>query len=153
MSKNISALKIAENLGMVPQEEGGLVMENHYPNERPERAQSGQAYYFFKPNVPTEFHSIDCDEYWIFNAGDDLEVWTIDDKGNSTVRMLGMTEGAELCLYFKKGVIFAGKPTVKDSEGTMTTVITVPRYSNDGLRIFSKKEILKLCPAAESFFA
>ena len=148
----LEAEKLAENLHMSLQEEGGLVRENHYPVPGPGRASSGQSYYYFRPNVPTQFHTLDCDEYWVYHAGRDLEAWIIDPEGNLDVRRFGASEGAELCVYLKQGVAFAAKPIGTADTGTLISAITVPRFSDAGLHLVSKEDILRLCPAARAFY-
>ena len=61
-----TAARFAESLGMLLQEEGGLVKENYYPYDGPGRAPSGHSYYYFRPDTPTLFHILDCDEYWAY---------------------------------------------------------------------------------------
>ena len=148
----LEAEKLAENLHMSLQEEGGMVKENHYPFPGPGRASSGQSYYYFRPNVPTQFHTLDCDEYWIYHAGRDLEAWIIDPEGNLEVRRFGTSPGADLCIYLKQGVAFAAKPIGTDDTGTLISAVTVPRFSDAGLHLQSKEDILRLCPAAKAFF-
>ena len=148
----MDAAKLAERLGMSPQEEGGLLKENHYPSAGPERAASGQSYYYFKPDVSTVFHTLDCDEYWVYHAGANLEVWLIDPDGNLEVRQFGALDGAELCIYVKKGTAFAAKPVDPSSGGTLITAITVPRFDQQGFQLLDRKQIITLCPAAKAFF-
>ncbi|MBQ3374536.1 MAG: cupin domain-containing protein [Oscillospiraceae bacterium] len=148
----VDACKLAENLGMSPQEEGGLVKENHYPFEGPGRAGSGHAYYYFRPDVSTVFHTLDCDEYWVYHAGDDLEVWIIDPEGKLERRKFGTSDGAELCLYLKKGVAFAARPLEQVGKGTLISAITVPRFSYDGFHLLDQNQVIGLCPDAEAFF-
>ena len=150
--KTADAAVLAERLGMSPQEEGGLVKENHYPSEGSGRPASGQAYYYFKPDVPTAFHTLDCDEYWVYHAGDDLEVWIIDPEGRAEIRRFGTSEGAELCIYLKKGVAFAARPVNPDSTGTMISAITVPRFTYEGFNLLDREQVISLCPKAKAFF-
>ena len=112
----VSAAQLAENLGMVPQEEGGLVKEDHYPFDGPGRAGSGHAYYYFRPSVATQFHTLDCDEYWLYHAGDDLDVWLLDPTGKVEVRRFGASTGAVMCIDLKTGVAFAAKPVRPDAK-------------------------------------
>ncbi len=127
-------------------------MPNNYEQEGEERAASGIAYYYFKPHTPTLFHIIDCDEYWVYQAGSDLEVWDISPEGELKVKKLGLSEDAEPSLFFKQGSAFASRPASMSDEGTFTSVITVPRYSEDGIRTLTEEEVLELCPDAKAFF-
>ena len=146
------AERLAENLDMSQQEEGGLIRENHYPSDGPGRPMSGQCYYYIRPDTSTLFHRLDCDEYWVYHAGRDVEVWIIDPEGRLEKRRLGVSEGAELCLFFPRGVAFAARYTDSDSTGTLISAITVPRFSNDGLQLLDREEIVRLCADAKYFF-
>ena len=148
----MDAGKLAERLGMSPQEEGGMVKENHYPFAGPGRAESGQSYYYFKPNTPTTFHTLDCDEYWVYHAGANLEAWLIDPDGNLDIRQFGALDGAELCIYLKKGTAFAAKPVDPSSSGTLISAITVPRFSQQGFHLLDREQVTAMCPAAKAFF-
>ncbi len=151
-NSTIDARKLAENLGMSPQEEGGLVREDHYPYDGPGRAGSGHAYYFFKADTPTVFHTLDCDEYWVFHAGADIEAWLVYPDGRLEVRKFGASEGAALCIYLKKGVAFAAKPLDPASKGTLISAITVPRFSEEGFHLMDQDEVISLCPEAKAYF-
>lgn len=148
----MKAEKLIEKLNMMPQEEGGMVMPTNCETEGAERAPSVHAYYYFKPHTPTLFHTIDCDEYWIYNAGSDLEVWSISKDGQLKVQKLGASEEAELCLFFEKGVAMASRPAGMNDEGTLVSLVTVPSYSQDGLCLLSEEEVIRMCPEAEKFF-
>ena len=149
----VSAAQLALNLGMVPQEEGGLVKEDHYPFDGPGRAGSGHAYYYFKPDVATQFHTLDCDEYWLYHAGDDLDVWLLHPTGKVEIRKFGASKGAAMCLYLKTGVAFAAKPVRPDAAGTMISAITIPRFSPDGFHLLDRDEVLRSWPETKAFFA
>ncbi len=148
----MDAGKLAERLGMSPQEEGGMVKENHYPFAGPGRAESGQSYYYFKPNTPTVFHTLDCDEYWVYHAGANLEVWLIDPDGNLDIREFGALDGAELCIYLKKGPAFAAKQIDPSSCGTLISAITVPRFCQSGFNLLDREQVTAMCPAAKAFY-
>ena len=144
--------KLAESLGMTLQEEGGMIKENHYPHKGPGRAGSGQSYYYFRPGVPTTFHTLDCDEYWVYHAGSTLEAWLIDPDGKLEIRNFGATDGADLCIYLKKGVAFAARPADPNSSGTLISAITVPRFSQEGFKLLEREQVIALCPDAKAFF-
>lgn len=55
---------------------------------------SGSIYYFVAPGEITEFHRIDCDEYWCYNAGSPLEVWSVKD-GVLKKMVCGITENGD----------------------------------------------------------
>lgn len=131
--------------------ENGIFIEKHYVSEKPGRADSGSMLYYVSPGEITEFHRIDCDEYWCFNAGSPLEVWSI--KDGAVHKMLcGITEGAEPVLYMKKGEIFASRLSENAEDGSFITCITVPRFSYDGFEMFSREQIIGMYPETEEFF-
>ena len=148
----MKAKELASKFKMVPQKENGLVFEEQNKKGLLDRANSGHAYYYFKPKTPTKFHVIDCDEYWIYHGGDDLEVYEISPKGKLKIHMLGCSKKAKLCLFIKKGNITATKPLKNNVDGTFVSLITVPQFSPKGLQISSTKEIMRLCPEAKIFF-
>lgn len=150
--KIIGVDKLLEKYGMSPQEEGGLVVSKDYEHEGEGRAASGHAHYYFMPHTPTSFHIINCDEYWIYHAGNDLETWTISPNGELKIQKLGISDDAELSVFFKKGSAFASRPASESDEGTFVSLVTVPRYSDEGLRLLSEEEVIELCPDAKEFF-
>ena len=61
--------------------ENGLFKEVHYEDNTNERPASGSIYYYLQKDVKAKFHRIDCDEYWIYVSGEDLQIWMIDEEG------------------------------------------------------------------------
>lgn len=144
--------KMIEKYNMKPHEENGAYAECHYPHEGTERAASGSSCFYTGPGEKTLFHRIDCDEYWCFHAGSDLEVWMIDPDGTLTIKTFGLGKDADPVIYFPKGMIFGSRNLDLQGEGTFFSCITVPRFDYQGFEILEEEEVLKICPSANVFF-
>ena len=149
----MQAKEMAMRYGLSPHEEKGSYLERHYPYDGDGRAASGSIYYYVAPGERTDFHRIDCDEYWCYNVGAPLEVWQIDAEGKLIVSRLGIEEGCEPLLYLPAGTVFASRHGGQVSDGTFITCITVPRFCYDGFTLLSREEAENLCPEAGAFFA
>lgn len=149
--EKISAEMLMRRFDMAPHAENGAYIEKHYEAEPSKRAASGLIYYYVAPNEITEFHRIDCDEYWCYTEGAPLSVCKIDESGKISIVKLGVETDCEPVIYFKKGVIFASK-SLSAYEGTFLSCITVPRFSQSGFELFKREEILASFPEAKSFF-
>ena len=132
--------------------ENGLFVERHYIDDSGERPASGSIFYYVAPGERTAFHKIDCDEYWCYNAGCTLELWVIGLDGKLRVLSCGTGEGAEPFVRFAKGEIFASRLPEDAHDGAFITCITVPRFSYDGFEMFTKDQIIALCPQTEKFW-
>ena len=148
----MNAYELAKRYGMKIHEEKGLFIERHYDNKDSDRAASGSIYYYVDKDEKTDFHRIDCDEYWCYNAGSTLELWIIEADGNLTIRKCGITEDAEPTIYIPSGAIFASRHSSNSNDGTFLTAITVPRFNYDGFELFNKDEIIKKYPFISSFW-
>ena len=144
--------ELARSFGMKVHEENGLFIERHYEHKGPERPASGSIYYYVNKNEKTEFHRIDCDEYWCYNAGSTIELWIIYPDGKLTIRKCGITEGAEPSIFISKGAIFASRHSKNCSEGTFITAITVPRFKYEGFEQFTKEAMIKKYSFVSSFW-
>ena len=149
----MEAKELVKRYAMGAHIENGMFIERHYEHTGTERADSGLIYYYVAPGECTEFHVIDCDEYWCYACGVPIEVWQIDVNGRLTVSRLGIDEGCEPVLYLRKGVIFASKLDKSAVDGTFLSCITVPRFTYEGFRMLTKEDVTEICPEAESFFA
>lgn len=132
--------------------ENGSFVEKHYIYEGPGRAESGSIYYYVAAGEKTEFHRIDCDEYWCYNAGATLDIWKVDLDGKISITKLGIEEGAVPFVYLGKGEIFASRHEIKPEEGTFVTCITVPRFSYDGFEMFTKEQMTDKYPETKKFY-
>lgn len=132
--------------------ENGSYIENHYESDTAGRAGSGSIYYYVAPGDTTEFHRIDCDEYWCHNAGADIEIWSFAPDGTLKKHLLGTSEKAEPLVFFKMGEIFASRLSGDSPDGAFITCITVPRFSYDGFEIIEKEKMTGLFPEASDFW-
>ena len=148
----MKASELIKQYTMEPHLENGAFIERHYKHDQPGRAESGSIYYYVAPGETTEFHRIDCDEYWCYNAGSTIEIWSIDSDGVLHKHFLGMTEGAEPLVFFKRGEIFASRLSKDSEDGTFITCITVPRFTYDGFELFEKEKMIEMYPEVKSFY-
>lgn len=132
--------ELAKLYRMQPHEENGSYVERHYPDDSGQRPASGSIYYFLGNNEKAQFHVIDCDEYWNYVAGSDLELWLVQD-GKLTKKVLGLGSGKELLVYIPKGTIFGAKHFAGADDGTFVTCITVPRFDYKGWRLISVEDL------------
>lgn len=148
----IRADEAALNYGMRPHEENGSFAERHPDFSGNGRPPSGCIYYYLAPNEVSQFHQIDCGEYWVWSAGEPIETWSISPSGELARRMLGIGDGMEPAVYFAPGDIFAARHVSDPADGTFVTCITIPRFRYEGWRLVPKEEIADRCAAALEFF-
>ena len=147
-----TATELMQRYAMADHVENGSYLERHYVHEGEGRPASGSIYYYVAPGESTEFHQIDCDEYWCYAAGTPLELWFVDEDGNITTTKLGIAEDCEPIVYVRSGLIFASRHYTDGDDGTFLSCITVPRYSDDGFTLFPKETMLELYPGIEAFY-
>ena len=147
-----TAKALTQRYQMELHQENGSFLERHYVNLSDGRAASGSIYYYLSPGERSEFHRIDCDEYWCYHAGNPLEIWTISPDGVLARRRLGVETDCEPTVYLPQGTIFAAKHYVNSDDGTFLSCITVPRFSYDGFELFDKETVLKLYPDTARFY-
>ena len=152
MEHPVTAEELAARFGLTAHVENGAFAERHYKSEGEDRPASGSIYYYVSPEEYTEFHSIDCDEYWSWVAGTTLEIWQYAPDGALTVTQLGTEEGCEPLLYLRAGTVFASRHPRREREGTFLVCLTVPRFRADGFTLIPREEMLRLHPDAVSFF-
>lgn len=155
MNQSFDKMTAAELIGRYGADmhvENGLFVECHYPAEGEERPASGSMYYYVRPGERTRFHSIDCDEYWSYNAGSTLELWVVGLDGRLSIRRCGITEGGEPTIRLAAGEIFASRLDADALDGTFMTCITVPRFTYEGFRLFNKEDVISLVPEAAAFW-
>lgn len=142
---------LAKLYKMHPHEENGSFVERHYLATSQKRADSGAIYYCLGRNEKASFHVLDCDEYWAYIAGADLELWLVTD-GKLQKKILGVGEGKEPLIYIPKGTIFGAKHLADAQDGTFLSCITVPRFEYQGWRLVERDEIVKINPLTGDFF-
>lgn len=149
----MTAEELVKYHNMSAHPENGAYIEKHYEDCGSGRAASGSIYYYVGPSELTEFHHIDCDEYWCFTEGNPLEVWLVDPADGSTeIKMLGTEPGCEPLIYVPRGKIFASRHRAGCTEGTFLSCITVPRFDPAGFTMLSRGEMLDRFPAVQDFY-
>lgn len=141
-----------QRLSMEGHVENGQYQECHFEYEGPGRAPSGSIYYYVSPGEHTEFHRIDCDEYWIYNAGETIELWVIDPAGKLSVKHCGLSENAEPAIRIAAGNIFASRLPEEASDGSLITCITIPRFCYEGFELMEKDQMLRMYPETKAFW-
>jgi len=150
--KALTAEDLLIRFNMEKHIENGSYLERHYISDEPGRPASGSIYYYVSPDEITKFHSIDCDEYWIYSAGSPLEVCSVSSEGKISKTVLGIAEGCVPLIYLKAGVRFASRHPQKEQEGTFLVCITVPRFDPEGFTMFEDEEMLRKYPELAEFF-
>ena len=145
--------QLIKNYVMEEHVEHGIFVERHYTASGEVRPASGNIYYYVAPGERTQFHRIDCDEYWCHNAGSKLELWVIHHDGLLEKLYCGNDSNAEPCIRFAKGDIFAARLENDADDGAFITCITVPRFSYDGFEMFDKSEMIRNYPETKMFWA
>ena len=129
--------ELAKSFGMKVHEENGLFVERHYEHKGPERPASGSIYYFVDKDEKTEFHRIDCDEYWCYNSGSTIELWIIYPDGKLTIRKCGITEGGMACGPVPGNVVV----TVQFKEGSTVQWLSLVEFDGIPNVYLSDKDI------------
>lgn len=148
----MKAKELVQRYAMEQHIENGIFIERHYESDSSDRPDSGSILYYVAPGEYTEFHRIDCDEYWCYNAGATIEVWSFDNDGILHKHFLGTGEGAEPFIFLRRGEIFASRLCAGNDDGTFITCITVPRFTYDGFEVFEKEKMIKMYPEAAAFW-
>ena len=148
----MTAESLMKHFSMEEHPENGSFVEKHYIHTGDDRPASGMMYYYVAPGERTEFHVIDCDEYWCYSAGSPLEIWCVDENGEVSVKLLGIEEGCEPGIYLRRGVTFASKHPGSTEEGTFLVCITVPRFRYEGFTLISRETMTERCPETTAFF-
>lgn len=148
----MTADAMAKNLGMNPHIEHGRFVENHYPPVDANRQASGSIYYYLARDEYSLFHRIDCDEYWIFHTGSPLEVWLLSPAGELSAVTMGLEPGQTPSLYIPKGTVFASRHRGAQTDGTMLTCVTVPRFTYEGFELLPREDAVALDSRLARFF-
>ena len=149
-----TADELIRRFHLEPHVEGGAFLELYKEDFVPtgERPAHGVIYYLLNENEVSDFHVLDADEYWLWHAGPDIELWSFGEDGKLKVETMGMGEGAQPCVLMPAGTIFGAKP-VKGAKGAMLcSCVCVPEFMYEHYRILTKDEVIKKCPEAARFF-
>ena len=147
------ARRLIDRFRLEPHVEGGafreLYREGRTGGQRPAH---GVIYYLLDRGEVSGFHVLDSDEYWLYHAGPDIDIWWLDEEHALHRSRLGMSEGAEPCVLMPGGTVFGAKHAQGQSGATLVSCVTVPEFTYDNYRILDKDELLSLCPDAADFF-
>lgn len=149
-----TAEELIRRFGLAPHVEGGAFRELYREgaDRSGARPPHGVIYYLLNEDEVSDFHVLDADEYWLWHAGPDVELWFYGPDRVLHVERLGMGEGAQPCLLMPAGVTFGAKP-VKGAKGAMLcSCVCVPEFMYEHYRILSQEEVLRECPEAGAFF-
>lgn len=148
-----SAKELIQRFNLTSHVEGGafreLFREGQDLSERPAH---GVIYYLLDEGDVSDFHVLDADEYWLYHAGSDIEIWWIDVAGQLHIERIGMGDGAQPCALMKGGTIFGARPVDGAKGAALFSCVTVPQFTYEKYRILPKEEVLALCPAAVDFY-
>ena len=149
-----TADELIRRFGLAPHVEGGafreLFKEGFVPTG--ERPAHGVIYYLLDSSEVSDFHVLDADEYWLWHAGPDIELWSFGEAGKLKVERMGMGEGAQPCVLMPGGTVFGARHAAGAAGPTLCSCVTVPQFTYEKYRILTKDEVLSLCPAAEDFY-
>ena len=149
----MTAQEMIRRFNLEPHVEGGAFRKLYIPAEKPaQRPPHGVIYYLLDETDTSDFHVLDADEYWLYHAGPDIEIWWIDASGGLHIELLGLSEKAEPCVLMPGGTVFGARHVDGQIGATLVSCVTVPEFTYEKYRILPRDEVLNLCPAAEKFF-
>lgn len=149
-----TAKELINRFGLVPHVEGGAFRELYRDSavRTGERPAHGVIYYLLNEDEVSDFHVLDADEYWLWHAGPDIELWSYGADGALRVERLGLGEGAQPCVLMKAGVTFGARPVAGAKGAMLCSCVCVPEFMYEHYRILTKAEVLRECPEAAAFF-
>lgn len=152
-----TAAELIKRFGLSPHVEGGAFRELYregFDRSGP-RPAHGVIYYMLGEDEMSDFHVLDADEYWLWHAGADIELWSYPQGKPEELKVerMGMGEGAQPCVLMPAGTIFGARPVPGAKGAMLCSCVCVPEFMYEHYRILSKEEVLAECPAAADFFA
>ena len=150
------ARELIARFNLEPHVEGGAFRELYRGadfDRSGERPAHGVIYYLLDADEISDFHILDADEYWLWHAGCDVELWSFGEDGALKVERMGMGEGAQPCVLMPAGVYFGARP-VKGANGPMLcSCVCVPEFMYEHYRILDREEVVTRCPEADAFWS
>lgn len=152
--KKETVADMMQRFHLTPHVEGGAFRELYRDGtERPaERPASGVIYYALGQGETSDFHLLDSDEYWLYHAGDTVELWIVGEDGHLHTERLGIEEGAEPCVLLPKNTIFGARMVPGSTDGCLMSCVTVPEFTYEHYRILSEAEMREQYPESIPFF-
>ena len=127
-----TADELIRRFQLEPHVEGGAFRELYregFDRTGP-RPPHGVIYYLLNEDEVSDFHVLDADEYWLWHAGPDIELWSFGEDGK--------LKGAQGC-----------QP---GSGAMLCSCVCVPEFMYEHYRILTKEEVVEKCPEAAAFF-
>ncbi len=149
-----TAEELIARFGLAPHVEGGAFRELYregFDRSGP-RPAHGVIYYMLNDDEVSDFHVLDADEYWLWHAGPDIELWSFGEDGVLKVERMGMGEGAQPCVLMPAGATFGARPVKGASGAMLCSCVCVPEFMYEHYRILTKDEVIEKCPEAAEFF-
>ena len=151
-----TAAELIARFGLTPHVEGGAFRELYregFDRSGP-RPAHGVIYYLLNEDEVSDFHVLDADEYWLWHAGPDIELWSYpeDNPAGLRVERMGMGEDAQPCVLMPAGVTFGARPVKGASGAMLCSCVCVPEFMYEHYRILTKEEVIEKCPEAAAFF-
>ena len=142
-----------KNLHLLPHEENGQYMPVRYAHTSAERSSSGSCLYYLGETEWSRFHVIDCDEYWIYTLGADLELWIVYPDKTFEKKLLGTGEGASVIQFVPRGSLFGTKHPEGADDGTLVGLVTVPGFvEGSSCKLYSQDEVSGQYPFLKAFW-
>lgn len=152
-----TAEELIARFKLLPHVEGGAFKELYRAkgdvSSKSGRPAHGVIYYLLNDTDTSDFHVLDADEYWLWHAGPDIELWHFDEEGRLTVEKMGMGEGAQPCVLMRAGTYFGAKPVPGAKGAMLCSCVCVPEFTYEHYRILEKDEVIARCPEAAAFWA
>jgi predicted cupin superfamily sugar epimerase len=148
-----TALDLIRRFQLEPHVEGGAFRKLYLPEQKPsQRPAHGVIYYLLDVGEVSDFHVLDADEYWLYHAGPDIDIWWLDADDALHTARLGLSEDAEPCVLMPGGTVFGARHVPEQDGATLVSCVTVPEFTYEHYRILDKAEVLQRCPDAAKFF-
>ena len=142
-----------KKLPLLPHEENGQYMLTRYAHTSMARSSSGSCLYYLGETEWSKFHIIDCDEYWVYTLGSDLELWIIYPDNTFEKKLLGTGDGASVMQFVPKGSLFGSRHAAGAEDGTLIGLVTVPGFvEENSCRLYSQDEVTALYPFLKAFW-
>ena len=149
-----TAEELIRRFHLEPHVEGGAFRElfREGMDRSGPRPAHGVIYYLLNEDEVSDFHVLDADEYWLWHAGPDIELWSFGTDGVLKIERMGMGEGAQPCVLMPAGVTFGARPVKGASGAMLCSCVCVPEFMYEHYRILTKEEVIAQCPEAAKFF-
>lgn len=133
-----------QTYGLSPHPEGGYFKEaakSDLPYDKERTLFSSILFLLGKGDV-SHLHVLEEEELWIYQGGDDLDVYEIDGEGNLNVTTMGIGRGKELQHLVRRGTVFGSKSA---GEGwSLVGCVVSPSFTYRHFRLIEGSELPKM---------